>query len=115
MAVTCECCRLGDRAVLVLCGNDAGPRTKDRRRQQGQLFNNAAAVRVVLRQLLKPLLQGIPQEVEFLTRLVETSLGLERGVWNGVIRRRLGELNTQFHFSTHEKKPRLPLSVPFFL
>lgn len=76
--VTCECRGLSHGAVLVLHGDDAGPGAEDRRGQQGQLFHDAAAARVVLRQLVEALLQGIPQEVELLTRLIKTSLGLER-------------------------------------
>lgn len=74
---TCERRRLGHRAVLVLSGDDAGPGTESRRGQQRQLLHDAAAARVVLRQLIEPLLQRVTQEVQFLTGLVETSLSLE--------------------------------------
>lgn len=77
-AVTCECSRLSDGAVLVLCGDETGSGTEGRRRQQGQLLYYAAAARVVFRQLVEALLQGISQEVQFLTGLVKPSLGLER-------------------------------------
>lgn len=76
--VTCECGGLGHGAVLVLCGNDTGSRAEDWRGQEWQLFNDAAAARVVFRQLAETLLQGISQEVELLAGLVKTSLGLER-------------------------------------
>lgn len=76
---TCERCRLGHGTILVLCGDDAGSGTESRWGQQGQLLHDAAAARVVLRQLIEALLQRISQEVEFLTGLIETSLGLETG------------------------------------
>ena len=78
MCCTCECCGLGHSAVLVLCGDDAGSGTEDRRGQQGQLLHDAAAARVVFRQLHEALLQGVSQEVQLLTGLIKTSLGLKR-------------------------------------
>lgn len=74
---TCERRRLGHGAVLVLCGDDAGPGTEGRRRQQGQLLHDAAAARVVLGQLVEALLQRVAQEVQLLTGLIESSLSLE--------------------------------------
>lgn len=76
--VTCECSGLGHSAVLVLCGNDARSWAEDRRGQEGQLLHNTAAARVVFRQLIETLLQGISQEVELLAGLIKTSLRLER-------------------------------------
>lgn len=75
--VTCERGRLSHSAVLVLCGDDARSGTEGRRGQQRQLFHDAAAARVVLRQLIEALFQGISQEVKLLTGLIKTSLGLK--------------------------------------
>lgn len=77
LAGTCERSGLGHGAVLVLCGDDAGPRAEDWCGQEGQLLHNAAAAWVVFRQLVEALLQGISQEVELLAGLIKTSLGLE--------------------------------------
>lgn len=74
---TCERCRLGHSAVLVLCGDDAGPGAESRRGQQRQLLHDAAAPRVVLGQLVEALLQRVAQEVQLLTGLIETSLSLK--------------------------------------
>lgn len=75
---TSERSRLGNRAVLGVCGDDALARAERRRHCHGQLLLDLANLGVVLGQLTQPLLQRVLQQVQLLTGVIQHRLGLNR-------------------------------------